>query len=90
MMKNSFNLAIYDSQSMMIRRRNKFRLLLLILLVGVAVAGYFMAPQIFNWGSPQKNEEKVAPLSSDKVVPQPIATKEQIIKTIPLPSKEKD
>jgi len=89
MMKNSFNLAIYDSQSMMIRRRNKFRLLLLILLVAVAVAGYFMAPQLINWGS-QKNEEKVAPLPPAKMVPQPIATKEQIIKTIPLPSKEKD
>jgi len=88
MMKNSFNVAIYDSHSMMIRRRNKFRLLLSILLVAVAVAvaGYFMAPQIINWGSPQKNEEKVAPLPPAKV-PQPIATKEQIIKTIPLPSK---
>jgi len=69
-MKSSFSLEFNDSQT---HRRNRKRLWFLLVL-SLAVASYFLLPNIITFTPKDKPEE------------QSRATREQIIKTIELPN----
>jgi len=75
-----YNSTIYNSHKTSRQKRNKNRLLLLLIIFAVGIGGYFALPHIFK--STQNTLETEVTATEQKM----ITNAEQIIKILPLPN----
>jgi hypothetical protein len=76
-----YNSKIYNSRQTSRQRRNKNRLLFLLIIFAIGIGGYFALPKIF------KSNEEAKKADVTTVPEQKIMTnEEQIVKILPLPN----
>ncbi len=80
-----YNSKIYNSHQTSRQRRNKNRLLFLLIILAVGIGGYFALPKIFKSTQNAEPNAKVAELTTAPEE-KTMANEDQIIKTLPLPN----
>ena len=81
-----FDSKIHDSHYMTTHRRNRNRLLFLLIVL-LAVGGYFVVPKIIK-SIPKTKPEPAAKAELEPAAKAEPAAEEKIIKTLPLPDIE--
>ncbi len=79
-----YNSKSYNSRKTSRQRRNKNRLLLLLITFAVGIGGYFALPQIFksNPNAENTSNAEVTTAPEQKMM----TNQEQIVKNLPLPN----